>query len=405
MNTGAWLGQTLTRLRGVDNPDTARALRVATAAYVLGVIAQATWLFYFAPVNLRAAGVEGADAWAFAASAAATMVTVVPAGMLADRFPRRWVMRVGLALLALSYTPLLAPPGVGPTVLASTISGTGLAFLAIPFNSYVADLLSGASMAKGYGAAGALSVLASAAGPLAAAQLFRLAPDELTGLRWNAALFALVALAGVVLSLGLPHVASPLSRARLARSPKILDRAVLPVAVFYVFAGISFGATTPYFAVHFLRNLGTPTDQWGVALACATAAGALGFWLAGRLAASFPGEPLLVAGQILTAACCVAFVLPIPTLALLAAFVLRYVFGNTIAPLANTMMMGKVDPGGRGFAQGFASMAWNLGWSVGALAGGPLLARWGGALFPIGATLGILGALAGIAVARAMPQG
>jgi|GEM_PF-5087889 len=405
MNAGAWLGSAITRLRGGGSGGTARALRVATAAYVLGVIAQSTWLFYFAPVNLRAAGVAGRDAWAFAASAGATMLTVVPAGMLADRVPRRWIMRVGLALLAVSYAPLLAPPSLGATVLASVLSGTGLAFLAIPFNSYVADLLSGASMAKGYGVTGALSVLASALGPLAAAQVFAMAPDEATALRWNAVLFAAVALAGLLLSLGLPQARIPTSRARLAGARGRVDPAVVPVAALYVFVGFSFGATTPYFAVHFLNGLATPTDQWGVALALATAAGALGFWLAGRLAARYQAAPLLVAGQALTALCLVPFALPAPVALLMAAFVLRYVFASTLSPLANVMMMGRVDPAGRGFAQGFASMAWNLGWALGALAGGPLLAAWGGAMFPAGAAVAVLGALLGVAVAaRARPK-
>jgi predicted MFS family arabinose efflux permease len=285
-------------------------------------------------------------------------------------------------------------------VLASVVSGTGLAFLAIPFNSYVADLLTGASMAKGYGATGAVSVLASALGPLAAAEAFNLAPDVPTGLRWNALLFAAVALAGLLLSLGLPDARPPTSRARLARAPLAPDAAILPVAVLYVFAGLSFGATTPYFAVHFLVGLRTPPEAWGVALALATAASALGFWLAGRLATRWPAGPLLVAGQVLAVACLAPFALAAPLAALLAGFVLRYVFANTVTPLANVMMMGDVDPGGRGFAQGFASMAWNLGWAGGALAGGPLLARWGGALFPAGAALGVAGALAGLGVAR-----
>lgn len=384
--------------------DAKRALAFATVAYVLGVIAQNTWLFYFAPVNLQAAGVHGMEAWAFAASALATMLTVVPAGMLSDRIPRRAVMRVGLLLLAVSYAPLLLPPSLGTTVAASLLSGTGLACLAIPFNSYVADLLHGASMAKGYGATGALSVLASALGPLAAAQIFASSGDLVAGLRWNALLFAALALAGLLITLALPTARPPTSRRRLSRERLRIDRAILPVAFLYVFAGFSFGMTTPYFAVHFLDALRTPADQWGLALGMATAAGAVGFWLAGRLAARWPAAPLLVASQLLVAVCLVPFLWDATVAVLLAAFVLRYVFANAIGPLANTLMMGEVDPGSRGFAQGFASMTWNAGWSAGALAGGPLLAAWGGALFPAGALLAVVGALgAWVLVARRRP--
>lgn len=401
MNTGAWLGHAVTRLRGSDNPDANRALRVATAAYVLGIIAQATWLFYFAPIHLRAAGVAGQDGWVFAASALATMLLVVPSGMLADRVPRRWVMRGGLALLAASYAPLLAPPSFALTILASALSGAGLAFLTIPFNSYVADLLHGPSMSKGYGVTGALSVLASALGPLVAAWVFRAAPTELDGLRDNAVLFGVLALVGLVLSLGLPSVRPPTSRQRLARAPLRPDRAAIPVAVVYALAGLSFGATTPYFAVYFLRDLGMPNEQWGYALGAATAAGALGFYLAGRLAARFRAESLLVASQAAAAVALVPFAFPLAVGALAAFFVARYVFANALSTLANTMMMSRVDAGARGFAQGFTSMVWNAGWSVGALLGGVLLAAWGGALFPLGAALAAAGALAGVLVHRA----
>ncbi|MEA3199884.1 MAG: Transrane secretion effector [Thermoplasmata archaeon] len=379
-----------------------RALAFATAAYVLGIIAQGTWLFDLAPLNLRAVGVVGADAWVFAASALSTMVCVVPAGLLADRVPRRHVMRAGLALLAVSYAPLLAPPSLATTVLTSALSGAGLALLATSFNSYVADLLHGASMAKGYGATGALSVLASALGPLAAAQLFASAPDLATGLRWNALLFAAVALTGAALTWPLPTARPPTSRARLAGSRFRLDGAIVPVAALYVFAGFSFGITTPYFAVRFL-DLGTTPDQWGLALGLATAAGALGFWLAGRLAARWPAGPLLVASQALAALALLPFLWTNALAPLLVGFVLRYVFASAIAPLANTMMMGRVDPGGRGFAQGFASMTWNAGWSAGALAGGPLLSSWGGALFPAGAAVAVAGALVALALASRGP--
>lgn len=402
MNTGAWLGSTLTRLRGSDNPDTNRALRIATASYVLGVIAQATWLFYFAPIHLRAGGVEGKEGWAFAASALATMLTVVPAGLLADRVPRRWVMRVGLALLAASYLPLLAPPSLAMTVTASALSGVGLAFLTIPFNSYVADLLHGAGMAKGYGVTGALSVLASALGPLAAAQVFLVAPGEVEGLRWNALLFGAMALVGIVLSLGLPNARPPTSRSRLAGAHARPGRAAFPIAVVYLLAGVSFGVTTPYFAVYFLGKLGMANEAWGLALGAATAAGALGFYLSGRAATRWDPSFLLVAGQAAAAVALLPFLFPLAAIPLAIAFVARYLFANTMAPLANTMMMGAVDPASRGLAQGFVSMVWNLGWTLGALVGSALLAGWGGALFPLGAALAVLGAIAGVLTARAM---
>jgi predicted MFS family arabinose efflux permease len=48
-------------------------------------------------------------------------------------------------------------------------------------------------------------------------------------------------------------------------------------------------------------------------------------------------------------------------------------------------------------------MTWNAGWSAGALAGGPLLSSWGGALFPAGAAVAVAGALVALALASRGP--
>lgn len=368
-----------------------RTLALATAAYVLGVTAQNTWLFYFVPVALRAAGLEGREAWGFAASALATMIAVVPAGKLTDKIPRRRAMRIGLGLLALSYLPiLLAPPSLGATVLASLLSGTGLAFLAVSFNSYVADLLAKEDMSSAYGATAAVSVLASATGPLAAAGFISLAGSVALGLRVNGAIFLVASLVGAAITLLLPHVASPTSRATLAGGHPRPKR-VLPVAILYVFLGLSFGITTPYYGVYFLGPLGIDSGTWGLVLAFGTAASAAGLFLAGMAGRRASPRVLLVVGQALAALVVLPFLFASTGALLDGAYVARMLFASTLAPLANALLMGDVDPGARATAQGYTSMAWNAAWTVGALGGGYALGTLGGALFPLGGLLAVVG--------------
>ena len=372
-----------------------RALHLATAAYVLGMTAHTTFVFYLAPVALRAAEVSGRDAWVFAGTAVATMLAVLPAGRLSDAYPRRRMLRLGLGLLALSYVPLLGAPTLFGILLSTGLTGTGLAFLFVTFTSYVADLLSRADVSSAYGVSGALAILASAVGPFLASLVFRAAPTELVAIQLNAALFGAGALVGVLLTFGLPTARIPQARDDVQRDA----RAAMPFVLLYVLMGAGYGMTLPYFAVYFLDHLHVRADTWGLLLAGSTLAGALGSIAAGRLGRGRPYLTVL-GSQAVHAVASLAFALPLGALVLGAAYVGRNLFATSVAPVANALLMGRARPEGRARAQAFASLAWNVGWAAGAAAGGVLLARVGGLLFPLGALLGVAGALVGVLLLR-----
>jgi predicted MFS family arabinose efflux permease len=375
-----------------------RALALATAAYVLGMTAHTTFIFYLAPVGLRVAGVLGRDAWVFSGTAVATMLAVLPAGRLADALPRRRVLRVGLGLLALSYAPLLVAPTFPGILLATAFSGTGLAFLFVSFTSYVADLLSRGEVSSAYGVSGALAILAGALGPFVGSLLFRAAPDELLALRLNAALFGAGALAGLLLTFLLPAVRAP-GKAREAGKDGSDARAALPVVWMYLLMGAGYGMMLPYFAVYFLDALRLSPGTWGLLLAASTLAGAVGSVAAGRLGRGHPHLTLL-GGQAVHAFACLAFLLPAGAALLGLAYVVRNLFATGVAPVANALLAVRARPAGRARAQAYASLAWNLGWALGAVAGGVLLGVLGGALFPLAALLGLAGAALGVLALR-----
>lgn len=378
-----------------------RALRRATAAYVLGTMAHITFIFYLAPIALRSAGIVGRDAWVFSGTAVAMMLTVLPAGWLADRFPRRAVLRAGLAFLGLSYVPLLVPVSFPGILLSTALTGIGLALLFVSFNAYVADLLARAQVSVAFGTTGALSILASALGPFVAALVFRFAPGEAIALRANAALFVLGALVGILLTFGLPKArhdgagASPAQEAGWRGDA----RTVAPIALLYVLMGAGYGMILPYFVVFFLDHVGLADDVWGLVLAAATLASALGSLLAGRLGRERPAT-VAVASQALHAGFACAFLLPLAAPLLAAAYVTRHFLSTGVAPIVNAVLMARVRPEARARAQGFASFAWNAGWSCGAAAGGILLARLGGAVFALGAGLALAGVSAGFFLLR-----
>ena len=380
-----------------------RPFALATAAYVLGVTAQNSYLFYVAPIALRAAGVVGHDNLAFAASAFATMLTTVPAGRLADRFPRRRVLRIGLALLALAYAPIALATALPNVVLASLLSGAGLAFLATSFFAYVADVLAAQERSVGYGQAGAIAILGSALGPFAGALVFGLAAgNDIAALRTCAALFSLAAIVGLALTLALPH------QPRIFPGPggvsAFASRTMRGVVALYVILGVAFGLTTPYFSVYFLGPLHMAASTWGVVLAAGTVSSAVGYYAAGRIGRGSRAVPVLLVGQVVGALCVMPFALSTQSFALSAAYVARVLFANMFGPIVSALLMVSVDAGSRATASGWSSLAWNAGWTIGAIAGGPLLDAYGGAVFVAGGALGVVAALASATLLRSTPD-
>ncbi len=377
------------------------SLGIATLAYVLGWTAHTTFLFYLAPIALRVAGETQRDAWIFAGTAIASVLFVLPAGWLTDRYPRRRVLRGGLGLLAMSYLPLiLAPPSFAATLVATIITGAGLVVLFVSFNAYVPDLLGEGSLGSAYGRAGAVATLASSIGPIVAAGVFSLRAEDATrGLVENALLFGVAALLGILLTYLLPRAprAEPVGTHERFRDTWRATRAVVvPSTFIYLFLGAGYGMTLPYFAVYFLDHLATPKETWGIILGLGTLASATGSLVVGRFAHTYPARWLVLGPQVLLTLSAMAFLFPLTTLALGVAFVTRNLFSSTTAPMVNTIAMPRVHPAARGRVQGWASLAWNIGWAGGAAGGGIMLARLGGGLFPIGAVFGLVGVGVGI---------
>lgn len=381
-----------------------RALRkhlaLATTANTLGITAHMTYMYYLAPLALRHAGVAGRDAVIFSLVAVAMGLAVIPAGRLADRHPRRRVHRAGLLLLAASYAGLLVP-GLASVALGTIASGIGLALLFVSFQSYIADLLDGSDRAVAYGRAGALAILASAAGPFLAALLLRAIPDPTLALRANALLFAAAGATGALLTLALPSTRTPPQEPAERGRWHHAARAAAPIAILYLFMGAGYGMTAPYFTVYFLDHVGLAPETWGYLLAAGTIASAAGSTLAGSLARRIASAHVATAGMTGLLLASLVFAYPAPALALALGFLARSFFSTTVAPGMSATMMARARLARRAETQAYGSLAWNIGWATGAAAGGVVLARAGGSAFPLGAAIALAGVTIGAAMLRA----
>lgn len=371
-----------------------RHLLAATAANTLGMTAHMTYMYYLAPIALRAGGIAG-DAVIFSLVAVAMGIAVVPAGRLADRVPRRYVLRAGLALLGAAYVGVALPPSLAAVVAGTLASGVGLAFLFVSFQSYVADLLAQEHRAAAYGRAGAYAVLASAAGPALAALVLRLSANDVAGLRVNAALFALSTLAAIALTLTLPSVRAEQHPASERGRWQDAASVATPIAVLYVFMGAGYGMTAPYFTVYFLDHVQLAKDAWGYLLAAGTVASALGSMAAGELGRSADARRVAVLGMLGLLLASLVFLFPVGLVPLALGFLARSLFSTTVAPGMSATIMARAKLARRAETQAYGSAAWNVGWAIGGAAGGSLLAALGGALFPLGAAVALAGVVAG----------
>lgn len=368
-----------------------RPLLAATAAYVVGQSAHVTFMYDLVPLALRAGGLAGREAWLFSGVAVAMGLTVVPAGWLADRVPRRRVLRAGVALLALAYAALLVPASMGALLAGTAASGIGLGLLFVSFQSYVADLLVGPERGAAYGKSAAFGVLAGAAGPFLASLVYGRMGGGVAGVHAAAALFAVITAAALALTWGLPTA----PRRPVARADARVDlRAISPVMVLYLLVGAGYGMTNPYFAVYFLDHVGIGGEAWGYALAAGTALGAAGSWLAGQ-GAQRRGITVALVGQSGVLLASASMLLPLGTAALLAGYLVRSLALSTNAPVVSVTLMERVGESTRAQAHGWSSLAWNAGWAVGGAVGGMALAGLGVASFLVGAAVSFLGVALG----------
>lgn len=372
-----------------------RALALATLAYVLGWTAHVTFIFFLAPVALRAAGHTDADALVFSGTAVASILAALPSGRIVDAWPRRRALRLALVLLALAYVPLLGPPTLAGVLVATAVTGVGLALHLVAFNTYVAELSAASGMVGAYARATAGGVLMGAIGPFVAAGIFGLIPSDALAIQVNATLFGIAAGAGALVTLRLPHAAHVAqARVRLADAWRgAAGRALLPAVLAWVIVGAGSGMASPYFAVYFLDHVEAGEATWGVLLGFGTAASALGSLALGAAAKRITPRRLLVPPQIALALTSLAFLAPLGIVMLGAAYVARSLFVFAFSPALNATLMSRIEPTARGRAQAWANLAWNVGWAVGAAAGAPLLAATGGAAFVVGGALALLGAI------------
>jgi len=328
------------------------------------------------------------------------------AGLALRRYSERAVLMAGAAIMALASGLSALVTNDVLLVVAAALSGVGFSTATIPALPYMmryATIRQRTHLFSAYFASATIGTmigsLLSGAVPTLTAGLIH-AHGDTTALYDRVGLLVgvLVTAIGVVWFRSMRDSAPPLDdedyptrTVTQARDEQRTRRAVLVMLLATVIIALSMGATMPFFNVYFATRLHAGTGTIGTifavsGLVCAVVAflaPVFGRW--GRL-------PGFNAARILTAPAFLLFWLH-PGLGIATlAYIARNSFGTVSGALENTYSMEILPARLRGIVSGWRSLAYNGGWSVGSLAAGLIVARFGyDAIFLGAAVLTLVG--------------
>ncbi|KAA0273190.1 MAG: MFS transporter [Acidobacteria bacterium] len=312
---------------------------------------------------------------ALAAYAIPILLISIPVGRLADRLGRRPLLLGGLLLTGLGSIMIALSAALPPLLLGRTVQGVGATLSWVAALALVSDLARPGRKGEALGFAFAANSLGAVGGPA----LGGIAGGTVS---FEAPFFLVAAVALVILAAGLvvlpraaPAVAAPRGRARIV--PLLLRPAAVVPALVSATGATALGLIDFVVPLDFDRRLGTTAAAVGVIFAAIALIDAAVAPPAGKAGDRLGRRPVALAGTLTMAAsgfllatlgglagACVA-------LAILAVG-LSLAFAASAPWLDETF--GELD---RGLAYGGLNLIFALGYTLGPIAGGWLLASAG----------------------------
>lgn len=161
--------------------------------------------------------------------------------------------------------------------------------------------------------------------------------------------------------------------------------------------GVGYSMIGPYILLFLKQDLGTAMTVGGLILTVAGVIGAAGNMVGGLMSDRYGRRGVMVYSMLLR---CITFLLLAilvtfdPDLLLIAVLLLlSYFFGGVFQPANNAMVADVTDPARRMEAYGLLRVAWNVGFAVGPIMGGVLIAFSFPLTFAISAIISLFAAL------------
>ena len=298
-----------------------------------------------------------------------TVATEFVTPRLAARFGYRAVLAVGLVLLGLPALALPISASMPLLMAVCFLRGTGLAIIFVVCGALSAELIPVERRGEGLGVfgvvAGLPAVIAMPVGVWLAGQV-GYTPVFVSG--------ALVALAGLAALPGLPGRTLPAEEQPLRMVAGLRTPALLRPSI--VFAATATGAGV---IATFLPSAMSRTSEHLVAAALLVnaLAATVSRWWAGRYSDRRGAAGLLVPGALVTGLGMLMLVLVSNPVAVLAAMVLVGCGFGVVQNVSMALMLDRVPPSGYGTVSAIWSVAYDVGYGVGAAGAGFLAASTG----------------------------
>ena len=329
-------------------------------------------------------------------SSVAAVVSALIMGFLSVRFRHKSLLMTGLLFFAVSSVGCFLASGFSAMLLAYSISGVGLAMLNPMMNALVGEHFSLEKRASAVGWTVGAGALAYVAGPLALNLL-----SDFGGWRFSLLGFVIpLLLVSLVLAFfGIPsathsHVTSRDQSGFLSGFKGVLScKSAWACLAGDTLRAASFAAVLYYGAAFFMQRFGASTDLATLIILAAASCYTVGSLVSGRFVDRVGRKPFTAMAALLAGSFTVSFVLvPNFWFSLLLNLAAAFVFGMfTAAAISLTL---EQVPAYRGTMMSVDSAFVNLGYALGAAAGGMALLRFG--YEGLGVALGSFGIVAAV---------
>jgi len=361
-----------------DPPITGRSRRAILAVAIAAIALETALLGLVAPllpeIETRTGAGDEALGLALAAYSIPILIIAVPVGRLADRLGRRPLLLGGLALTGLGSILIAVSTSLDLLLVGRAVQGIGSTLSWVAALAVVSDLAMPGRKGEAIGFALAANSLGSVGGPalggIAGGAISFEAPFILV-----TAIAAAIFVAGwFVLPRGSVAVPPEDEPRRSIAATLLQPRALLPAAV-SITAAATLGLIDFVIPLDLDRRLGTTATTIGVIFAAVALIDAITSPLAGRAGDRLGRRPVTFAGMTVIAASAVLLAVlgglagAIGSLAILAV-------GIAITFSASTPWLDEAyGAGDRGLAYGGLNLVYSVGYTVGPLLGGWLLAN------------------------------
>lgn len=343
-----------------------------------------------------------------AATGVAMLVTVVPAGLLADRWSSRGTLLIGAAVGAVGLGFLALGAGLASIVLGLFLWGVFQGFTRPSAEAMLANSTRSGDRSLVYSRAHLIEQIGSGAGPFLNVALFLVLGDqwdlEILRVVMNVGLGVSLASAAIVVGLrerdtlgseseaigyGEPVVGQAAAAAGgscdsapgsdYATTPRVASPESARRWIPYAFLASSFiigsgaGMTVKFFPVFFRTIYAFQPIAVQLVMGAGLFATALATFAAQQMSRRRGRGEMIVVLQGVAIACLFGMATyPAPALVVLL-FVLRGAFMNATTPLSRTIVMDYVPRRNRGVWSSLQTVAWGLFWNASALIGGFLV--------------------------------